>query len=116
MNEHWAVFHKYISGSNFANHPRHVIPHGGVLSIKSCAASCDADVGTWKAARYDFSNASPWCSVKGLYVIPNRERRENAVILSGAQYACWVWLPLNGADCSPSKQFAAEYSSTSACE
>jgi len=27
MNEHWAVFHEYESGSNFANHPRHVIPH-----------------------------------------------------------------------------------------
>jgi hypothetical protein len=116
MNEHWAVFHKYVSGSNFANHPRHVIPHGGLLSVKSCAASCDADVGTWKSSRYDINNSCPRFSVKGLYVIPNRERRENAVILSGAQYACWVWLPLNGANCSPSKQFAAEYSSTSACE
>jgi hypothetical protein len=116
MNEHWAVFHKYESGSNFANHPRHVIPHGGIFSIKPCASSGNGNVGAWKAARYDINNACPWLSVKGLYVIPNRERREKAVILSGAQYACWVWLPFDCADCSPSKELASEYSSTSACE
>jgi hypothetical protein len=55
-------------------------------------------------------------SVKGLYVIPNRERREKAVILSGAQYACWVGFPLDSADCSPSKEVSPKYSSTSARE
>jgi len=74
------------------------------------------DVLAGKAARYDFSNASPWCSIKGLYVIPNRESREKSVILPGAQYACWVGFPFNGANCSPSKELTPKYSSTSACE
>jgi hypothetical protein len=55
-------------------------------------------------------------TVKGLNIIPNRERREKTVILSGAQYACWVGFPFDCTDCSPSKEFAAKYSSTSACE
>jgi hypothetical protein len=116
MNEHWAVFHKYESWSNFADHPRHVIPHGGVLSIESSSPSCDADIGTRKAARNDVNNASPWLSIKGLNVIPNRERRENSIILSGDKYASCVRLPFNGADCSPSKKVSPKYSPTSACE
>jgi hypothetical protein len=71
---------------------------------------------TGKAARYDINNSSPWSAVKGLNVIPDRERFEKAVILSGAQYACWVWFPLDCADGSPSEAFASEYSSTSARE
>jgi hypothetical protein len=70
----------------------------------------------WKAARYDINNASPWVAVKGLYVIPNRESFEKAVILSGAQYACWIGFPFDCADCAPSEELASEYSSTSACE
>jgi hypothetical protein len=27
MNEHWAVFHEDVTGSYFANHPRHMSPH-----------------------------------------------------------------------------------------
>jgi hypothetical protein len=116
MNEHWAVFHEYELWSNFANHPRHVIPHGGTFSIKSCASACNGNVCAWKASRNNVNNSSPRLSDKGLYVIPNRERRKNAVILSGAQYACWVGFPFDCTDCSPSKEFAAKYSSTSACE
>jgi hypothetical protein len=55
-------------------------------------------------------------SVEGLNVIPNRERRENSVILSGAQYRSGVGVPLDRADCSPAEQFAAEYSAASSCE
>jgi hypothetical protein len=116
MNEHWAVFHEYESWSNFANHPRHVIPHGGVLSIKSGSPSCDADVSTWKAARNDVNNASPWLSIKGLNVIPNRERRENSIILSGDKYASCVRFPFDCTHCSPSKEMSPKYSTTSACE
>jgi hypothetical protein len=47
-----------------------------------------------------------------LNVIPNRERRENAVILSGDKNACGVGVPLDGTDGSPSKEFASEYAST----
>jgi hypothetical protein len=71
---------------------------------------------TGKAARYDINNASPRSSVKGLNVIPNRERREKAVVLSGAQYACGVGFPFDGADGSPSKEFAPKDASTSARE
>jgi hypothetical protein len=69
-----------------------------------------------KAARYDVNNSSPRSAVKGLNVIPNRERRENAVILSSGKYASCVGFPFNGADGSPSKEVTAEYSSASARE
>jgi hypothetical protein len=98
------------------NDARHFSPHPAALSINSCSFSCRTNVLTWKATTDDIDNSSPGMSVKGLYVIPNRERREKTVILSGAQYACWIWLPLNGADCAPSKEFSPKYSSTSACE
>jgi hypothetical protein len=51
-----------------------------------------------------------------VHVIPNRESRENAVILSGNKYACGIGVNLNSADGSPSEETAAEYSSTSARE
>jgi hypothetical protein len=51
-----------------------------------------------------------------LNVIPNRESRENAVILSSGKYASCVGFPFNGADSSPSEEVTPEYSSTSACE
>jgi hypothetical protein len=55
-------------------------------------------------------------SVKGANVIPNRERREKAVILSGDEYACGIGFPLDGANGSPSEQVSAKNSATSACE
>ena len=115
-SEHWAVFHEDVTGSNFANHPRHVSPHPAALSVKAVASAGDADVLARKPARYNVNNSSPRSSVKGLNIIPNRERREKAVILSGGKYASWVWLPLDGADCSPSEEMTSEYSSTSARE
>jgi hypothetical protein len=93
-----------------------VFPHAGFFSVNPGAASGGTDVLTGKPARYDVNNSSPRPSVKGLNVIPNRERRENLVILSGGKYASCVGFPLNGADSSPSKQVPAEYASTSACE
>jgi len=93
-----------------------VLPHAAALSLDACPATGDADVLARESARYDINKAAPWSSVKGLNVIPNRERRENAVILSGEQYACWVGGPFDGADGAPSEQVASEYSATSACE
>jgi hypothetical protein len=116
MNEHWAVLHEDVLGSYFANHPRHVPPHAGALSVKTVALAGDADVLAGKAARNDVNNAAPWSSVKGLHVIPNRERREKPVVLPCDKYACCVGLPLDGAHGSPSKQVPAENSSTSARE
>jgi hypothetical protein len=115
-NEGWAVLHEDEAGSYFANDARHVTPHAGSLPVDACAFSCDADVLAWEAARNHVNTSAPRASVKGANVIPNRERREKAVILSLGKYACGVWLPLNGADGSPSKQLAAENASTSARE
>jgi hypothetical protein len=78
--------------------------------------SCGTDVLAGKPARYNVNNSSPRLAVKGAYVIPNRERRENFVILSGAQYACGIWFPFNGTNGSPSEQLSPENASTSACE
>jgi hypothetical protein len=69
-----------------------------------------------KAARYDINNAFPRSSVKGLNVIPNRERREKTVVLSGAQYACGVGFPFDGADGSPSKELASKDAATGSGE
>lgn len=49
-------------------------------------------------------------------VIPNRERREKAFILSGDKNACGVGFPLNGADGGPAEELAPKYAATSACE
>jgi hypothetical protein len=93
-----------------------VTPHAAALAVDAGAFSGCADVLARKSARNDVNNAAPRSSVKGLNVIPNRERRENAVILSGGKNASWVGFPLDGADGSPSKQVSAKYSATSACE
>jgi hypothetical protein len=87
-----------------------------LLSVNARAFSGDADVLAGKPARNHVNNSAPRSSVKGANVIPNREGREKAVILSGDKYACGVWVALNGANRSPSEQFAAQYSATSARE
>jgi hypothetical protein len=65
-----------------------------------------------KPSRNHVNTSSPRSSVKVANVIPDRERRENAVILSGGKNASGVGFPFDGADCSPSKEFPAEYSAT----
>jgi hypothetical protein len=69
-----------------------------------------------EAARNDVNKAAPWSAVKGANVIPNREGREKAVILSGDKNACGVGVALNSGDGAPAEQVATEYSATSACE
>jgi hypothetical protein len=71
---------------------------------------------TGKPARYNVNNSSPRLAVKGAYVIPDRERRENFVILSGAQYACGIGFPFDRTNGSPSEQFSPENASTSSGE
>jgi hypothetical protein len=71
---------------------------------------------TGKAARYHVNKAAPWSSIKGANVIPNREGREKAIILSLDKYACGRGVAFNSADRSPSKQLAAKNSATSARE
>jgi hypothetical protein len=78
--------------------------------------SGNANILAGKAARNHVNNSPPRFSVKGANIIPDRERVENAVILSLDKYACGVWFSLDGANCSPSEQCPCEYSATSACE
>ena len=115
-SEHWAVFHPCESGSNFANDAGHVAPHRRPGPVDSSASTGCADVLARETARYHVNKSAPRSAVKGLNVIPNRERRENAVILSLDKNACGVGSPFNSADCAPSEQVASENSSTSARE
>jgi hypothetical protein len=115
-SKHWAVLNECVSGSYLANDASEFAPEAGSLAGDAGALSGCADVLTGKPARYHVNNASPWSSVKGPNVVPYRERREQAVILSGEQYACGIGVVLDGADGAPSEQVAAEYSSTSARE
>ena len=69
-----------------------------------------------EASANHVNNSAPWLSVKGLHVIPNRERREGAIVLSCHKHGLGVWLPLDCADASVSKELASEDAATSACE
>lgn len=102
-SESWRVFHEDVTGSYFANDPGHFHPEAGSLAFDACSSSGHGYVRTRKPARNDINTSSPISSVKGANVIPNREGREKAVILSGAQYACAVGIDLDGADGSPSQ-------------
>jgi len=115
-NESWTVFHEHESGSYFASDPRHVGPHPGSFPGDSCAFSGNADVLARKPARHHVNNSAPRSSVKGLHVIPNRERREGSIVLSCDKDSLCVGFPLNGADASVSEQLAPENAATSACE
>ena len=91
-------------------------PHSAALSVDPCALSGRADVLAREAARYHVNNASPWPSVEGLNVIPDREGIEASVILSGDQNVPCVGVPFDGAHGSESAEESAEYAATSACE
>jgi hypothetical protein len=95
---------------------RHVLPHTASLAFDSGAFASGRDVLTGKASRNDINTASPWVSVKGLNVIPDRERRQASVVLAGNQDARCVCVPLHSAHGVPSKKVSAEYPATSACE
>jgi hypothetical protein len=114
--ESWTVLHEDVAGSNFANDPSHVGPHSTSLAGDSLSLSGDADVLARKASSHDVNKSAPRSSVKGLYVIPYREWRETAIVLSCHQDGLAVWFPLDGADASVSKHLSGKDASTSACE
>lgn len=116
VNKSWAVFHEDVTRSNFADNARHVSPHAAFGAVDAPPFACDGDVLAREASRNHVNNSSPGMPVEGLNVIPDRERRENAVILSGEQYACGIGVPLDGADGAPAEKVASEYAATSACE
>jgi len=115
-SEYWAVLHEDVSWSYLANDPRHVRPHPTALSCDACSLSGCADILAREAPRYHVNKAAPRSSVKGLNVIPYRERREKAFILSGGKYSSGIGFPFDGTDGFPSEQLAPKYSSTSARE
>jgi hypothetical protein len=115
-SEHWRIFHEDESRSYFANDAGHFHPEPRSLSFEPGALSGGADILAGKAPRNHVNKSAPWLAVKGANVIPDRERLQLPVILSGHKYACGVSVDLNGTDGAPSEQLAAEYASTSACE
>jgi hypothetical protein len=116
LNKQWAVFHEDESRLNLADNARHLSPQSRLLAGNSGAFAGGTDVGAWEAARNDFSNSSPRSSVKGSHVIPDGKRLQASVVLSRDKNACGVGVVFNGADGVPPKEFASEYSATSACE
>ena len=115
-SEYWAVFHEDVARSYFANDPRHVLPHSAALSGDACALPGCADVLAREASRYHVNKSAPWSSVKGLNVIPNRERREKAFILSGGKYSSGVGFPLDCTDAFPSEELSSKDAASGSCE
>ena len=115
-NKERAVLHEDEARSNLADDARHLSPQAAALSGDTGATSGGGDVLAREASRHHVNTPSPRSSVKGSHVIPNRERREGAVVLPCDQYACGVGVLLDGADGSPPEQVATEDASTSARE
>ena len=115
-SEYWAVLHEDVSRSYLANDPRHVLPHPAPFPCDPCASSGTADVLAREASRYHVNKSAPRGSVKGLNVIPNRERREKAFILSGGKYSSWVGFKFDGADAFPSEQLSSKDATSGPCE
>jgi hypothetical protein len=115
-SEHWRVFHEREAGSYFTDDSCHFHPESASLPGDSFTAPCGADVLTGETSRHHVNTSAPWLPVECAYVIPDRERGEASVVLSGDQNIPCVGVSLDGADGFPSEQLAAEYASTSACE
>ena len=115
-SEYWAVLHEDVARSYFANDPCHFFPHSAAFPFDAFSLSGAANVLTGKPARNHVNNSAPRVSVKGTNVIPNRERRENAFILSGCKYSSGVGFPFDGAYAFPSEELSPKDATSSACE
>jgi hypothetical protein len=114
--QRWAVLHEDEAGSNLAHNARELAPEPGACAADAGTGAGQADVLAGKAARNDVNTASERSAVKGANVIPNREGREKAVVLSLGKYACGVGLAFDGGDGCPAEQLPGQNSSTSARE
>jgi hypothetical protein len=114
--ERWAVLHEHVSGSNVANDAGHVEPQSRPFAVDAGAPAGDADVLAGEAPRNHVNTASPRSPVKGANVIPDREGRENSVVLSGDKNACGPRVALDSADRAHARKLAAEDSSPGAGE
>lgn len=115
-SERWAVFHEHEPGSYLTNDPKHFAPESASLAVDALAFAGDADVLAREASRHHVNTAAPWSSVKGSDVIPDRERRQEPIVLARNEYVPSVGLELDGADRSPSEQVAAKNAASSARE
>jgi hypothetical protein len=115
-NNRWAVFHEHESRSNFANDSGHFGPEAAFFAVDAPAFAGNRYVGARKSARNHVNNSSPRLSVKGSHVIPDGKRFQASVVLSRHKNAGGVGVVFDGTDGVPPKEFAPEYSATSACE
>jgi hypothetical protein len=115
-SEHWGVFHENVAGFHFANDAGHFSPESAAGPADAGSFAGGADVLAGKPSRNHVNTASPRLAVEGSHVVPNGEWLKAAVVLPGHEHASGVGVEFNGAHGSPSKQFAAEYAATSACE
>jgi hypothetical protein len=99
-----------------ANDPGKLGPHSTSLAVKPIALSGNGDVLARKPSRYHVNKSAPRLSVKCLNVIPNRERREKAFILSSGKYSGGIGFPFDGADGAPSEQLSAKDTASGPCE
>jgi len=115
-SESWRIFHADKSRSYLAHDASVLAPQSRTRAIEAGACAGDGYVLTGKASRNHVNTASPWSTVKGSHVIPDRERGQRAVILPCEKNGGGVGVALDGADGSPPKERAAEYAATSARE
>jgi hypothetical protein len=115
-SEHWAVFQEDSSRFNLVNDPSALTPQSAALVIEPGALAGRTDALAGEPRRYHVNMPVPRSSVKTCNVRPNRERAEASIVLPLHQNLCGVGITFNCAAGVPSKEFSAEYTSSSACE
>jgi hypothetical protein len=112
-SECWRVFHERPFGLSLANDSGHLGPQSRPFAVDSGAASGDADILTGESTANDIDAASPSTASEGSDVSPDWKRVQDSIILALHKYPLTVWVDFDGADGSPSKQFAAKDSTGS---
>jgi hypothetical protein len=69
-----------------------------------------------EATRDDIHHATPRLAVEDGDIVPHGEGFEASIVLSGHEDAASIVVDFDGADCPPTKEFSAEYATSSACE
>jgi hypothetical protein len=116
-SEDWGVFHEHVARSHLANDSRLFFPQAASCPVDSFSGAVrGADILTRESARDDIHQSTPRLAVKGSHVVPDWERFEASIVLSGEQHAPGILVNFDGADGSPSTEFAPKYSASSACE
>jgi hypothetical protein len=70
----------------------------------------------WEAARDDIHQSTPWLSIEGSNVVPDREWLKASVVLASGEHPSCGGFVFDGAHTFPPEELAAEYAATSACE